>query len=194
MLTPLLALALIALPAATTGDASTFSEASTPQEKRPGMEPIGAPSEARSSPRRSAPPSSMPRYALALGAGLGAFYSRSSGWVRSDAQLHLAFGLRLHRVVQLQLALLSSAERLEPGLRVEARWFPWGRGLYVKAALDLLLAGVGPQPVVAAGAGYAWWFRAPLGLYAELEAAGRVRAPLGFTVLAVGGICVHFGR
>ncbi|MDY0000865.1 MAG: hypothetical protein RBU30_06190 [Polyangia bacterium] len=135
----------------------------------------------------------MPRYTLDLGAGLGAFHSASSGWVRSDARLHVAFGLRLHRVVQLRLGLLSSAERLEPGLRVETRWLPFGRGLYLKGALDLILAGVGPQPALGAGIGYVWWFRIPLGLYVELEVVGRLRPPLGFEMLGVGGLCAHFG-
>jgi hypothetical protein len=123
---------------------------------------------------------------------MGGFYSQTTDWIRTDAVMRLALGIRVHRVVAVQVAMLNSVERFAPTLRTGVLWYPWRRGLYAKGAFDVVLAGAGAQPGLAAGIGYAWWSPIPLGLYAELEVSGRLTEPRVLELNAVGGIFAYF--
>ncbi len=129
---------------------------------------------------------------LRLSFAMGGFYSRTTHWIRTDAAVRLALGIRVHPVVVVQVALLNSVERFAPTIRAGVLWYPWRRGLYAKGAVDVVMAGAGAQPGLAAGVGFAWWFRFPLGLYAELEVSGRLTEPRVLELNAVGGGFVYF--
>ena len=86
----------------------------------------------------------------------------------------------------------SSRQRMQQVLRAGAQWFPWRRGFFTKAAFDVVVAGAGVQPGLAVSVGYAYWFKFPLGLVAELEVSGRLTRPRVLEINAVAGIFTHF--
>jgi hypothetical protein len=129
---------------------------------------------------------------LAIGGAFGAFFAEAPGWVRSDLSVRLELGVRVHPHVVVQMGLLNSTERLAPTVRAAALWFPFERWLYGKLGLDVTMAGAGVQPGVSGAIGVAWWSPVPLGLFVELEAAGRVTEPLSVDLSGAGGVFAYF--
>lgn len=143
-------------------------------------------------PKKKCPTRKKRRIVLGAAVSIGGFYSKTTRWIRSDANLRIELGIWVHRQVQVQVALINSLERYMHLFRVGALWFPWNKGPYGRFSFELGLTGAGPQPGLSGAVGFAWWFSFPLGLYAEFEPSGYLTEPYVFQLQVAGGVFTYF--
>jgi hypothetical protein len=133
---------------------------------------------------------------LALAGGGGGVYVKGLGWLQGDGALKHYIGVRLHRMVDVQIRYMTSVERFAQAIGFGAVYYPLPKRpfgtVYLRLALDLLMAGAGVQPSLAGAVGYAYWSPVPVGVFAELEASTTLNAPETFTLNGWGGLFVYF--
>lgn len=101
-------------------------------------------------------------------------------------------GIRLHRLVELNLNMGSSVERMSFFFQLGATVYPWHRGPYARLTVDLVLAGVGVQPGLSLALGYAYYTKVPVGLFVELQTSARLTEPQTVELIPFGGVFAYF--
>jgi hypothetical protein len=129
---------------------------------------------------------------LGLSAGAGGLWSETTGWIRSDAMIRQDLGLRLHRLVELDLNVGASAERLAFFFQLGATVYPWEQGPYARLTFDLVLAGAGVQPGLSLALGYRYYTPVPVGVFAELQTSTRLKEPHTVELVPWGGVFAYF--
>lgn len=127
-----------------------------------------------------------------MSGGGGGFWSETTGWTRSDGLLRQDLGLRLHRLVELNVNVGSSVERLLFFFQLGATVYPWHRGPYARLTFDMVLAGAGVQPGLSLALGFAYYTKIPIGLFLELQTSARLKAPHTVELIPWGGVFAYF--
>jgi hypothetical protein len=127
-----------------------------------------------------------------MSGGAGAFWSKTTGWTRSDGVLRQEIGLRLHRLVELNVNVGSSVERLLFFFQLGATVYPWHRGPYARLTFDMVMAGVGVQPGLSLALGFSYYTKIPIGLFLELQTSARLKAPHTVELIPWGGVFAYF--
>ncbi len=133
-----------------------------------------------------------PEVRIGMTGGVGGFWSKTTGWIRSDGLVRQDLGIRIHRLVELNLNVGSSVQRLHFFFQLGATYYPWRRGPYARLTFDLVLAGVGVQPGLSLALGYSYFTKYPLGLFVELQTSTRLTKPYTVEPVPFGGVFAYF--
>jgi len=133
-----------------------------------------------------------PEVRIGMAGGIGGFWSKTTGLTRSDWMVRQDLGIRLHRLVELNLNVGSSVERLSFFFGLGATVYPWHRGPYARLTFDMVLAGVGVQPGLSLALGYAYFTKFPFGLFVEVQTSARLKAPFIVETVPFGGVFAYF--
>ncbi len=133
-----------------------------------------------------------PEVRIGMTGGFGGFWSKTTGWTRSNGLVRQDIGIWLHRHVELNLNLGSSVERLSFFFGLGATVYPWHRGPYARLTFDMVLAGVGVQPGISVALGYSYFTKYPFGLFAEFQLSTPAQTAQRRRAVPFGGVFAYF--